>query len=106
MPIVYEENNNSVNSNDSSAQTESKSRAEGILQAIIDGSDASQLPAPQSRAEALLLQVLQVIQNGGGGGSGGSALPAVTTSDNGKVLRVVEGSWAAAALPNASGVSF
>ena len=35
-----------------------------------------------------------------------AALPAVTTSDNGKVLRVVNGVWAAAKLPSASGVSF
>lgn len=33
-------------------------------------------------------------------------LPAVTSSDNGKVLRVVNGAWAAAQLPSASGVSF
>ena len=33
-------------------------------------------------------------------------LPAVTSSDNGKVLRVVSGQWAAAQLPSASGVSF
>lgn len=33
-------------------------------------------------------------------------LPAVTTTDNGKVLRVVGGVWAAAELPSASGVSF
>lgn len=33
-------------------------------------------------------------------------LPAVTTSDNGKVLRVVSGSWSAVNLPSASGVSF
>lgn len=36
--------------------------------------------------------------------SGG--LPSVTSSDNGKVLRVVNGAWAAAELPSASGVSF
>ena len=35
-----------------------------------------------------------------------STLPAVTSSDNGKVLRVVSGAWAAASLPSASGVSF
>lgn len=33
-------------------------------------------------------------------------VPAVSTSDNGKVLRVVSGAWAAVSLPSASGVSF
>lgn len=33
-------------------------------------------------------------------------LPVVTSSDNGKVLRVVNGAWSAVALPSASGVSF
>ena len=32
------------------------------------------------------------------GGGGGSGLPEVTTADNGKFLRVVEGAWAAAAI--------
>ena len=36
----------------------------------------------------------------------GNDLPVVTSSDNGKVLRVVNGVWAAASLPSASGVSF
>lgn len=35
-----------------------------------------------------------------------AGLPSVTSSDNGKVLRVVSGAWAAASLPGASGVSF
>lgn len=42
-------------------------------------------------------------------GSGNIAiagLPNVSASDNGKVLRVVNGAWAAASLPSASGVSF
>lgn len=42
-------------------------------------------------------------------GSGNIAiagLPSVSSSDNGKVLRVVNGAWAAASLPSASGVSF
>lgn len=43
-----------------------------------------------------------VISAAGGGGG----LPAVTSSDNGKVLRVVNGEWAAVSLPSASGVSF
>lgn len=33
-------------------------------------------------------------------------LPNVTSSDNGKVLQVVDGAWAAASIPSASGVSF
>ena len=33
-------------------------------------------------------------------------LPSVTTSDNGKFLRVVNGAWAAAAIDNANGGSF
>ena len=35
-----------------------------------------------------------------------AALPAVTTSDNGKFLRVVEGVWAAASVASASGGSY
>lgn len=35
-----------------------------------------------------------------------TSLPTVTSSDNGKVLRVVNGAWSAVALPSASGVSF
>lgn len=35
-----------------------------------------------------------------------TGLPAVTSSDNGKVLMVVNGAWAAETIPNAQGVSF
>lgn len=35
-----------------------------------------------------------------------STLPAVSSSDNDKFLRVVNGAWAAATVPNANGVSF
>lgn len=34
------------------------------------------------------------------------AIPAVTSSDNGKVLMVVNGAWAAGSIPSATGVSF
>ena len=33
-------------------------------------------------------------------------VPSVTTADNGKFLRVVNGAWAAVEIPNANGVSF
>ena len=33
-------------------------------------------------------------------------LPSVTEADNGKVLRVVNGAWAADTIPNAEGVGF
>lgn len=33
-------------------------------------------------------------------------LPAVTASDNGKFLRVVNGEWAADTVPSANGVNF
>lgn len=37
---------------------------------------------------------------------GGSSLPEVTSADNGKVLMVVNGVWAAGSIPSATGVSF
>ena len=40
------------------------------------------------------------------GGGGGSGLPEVTTADNGKFLRVVEGAWAAAVVPNGEEMKF
>lgn len=44
------------------------SRNEEILQAIIDGNEYSKVP--QSREEALLLELKDVIEAGGGGGGG------------------------------------
>ena len=43
---------------------------------------------------------------GGGGSGGGSGLPQVTAADNGKFLRVVEGVWAAAIVPNGEEMKF
>lgn len=34
------------------------------------------------------------------------ALPTITSSDNGKFLKVVNGAWAVVEVPNASGVRF
>lgn len=42
----------------------------------------------------------------GSGNISTAELPSVSASDNGKVLRVISGAWAAASLPSASGVSF
>ena len=39
-----------------------------------------------------------LIKAQGGGGGGGAGLPSVTGADNGKVLSVVNGAWAAAKL--------
>ena len=39
-------------------------------------------------------------------GGGGSGLPEVTAADNGKFLRVVEGAWAAAIVPNGEEMKF
>lgn len=47
------------------------SRNEDILQAMIDGTDSSTLPKPQSREEVLLLAILDKINAGGDEGSGG-----------------------------------
>lgn len=40
------------------------------------------------------------------GSSTANILPAVTASDNGKFLMVVNGNWTKAAIPSATGVSF
>ena len=42
----------------------------------------------------------------GNGVISSAGLPSVSASDNGKVLRVVSGAWAAASLPSANGGSF
>lgn len=39
-------------------------------------------------------------------GDTGAGVPTVTSSDNGKILRVVNGEWAAAELQSATGVNF
>lgn len=44
--------------------------------------------------------LIDMIESSSGG------LPDVTASDNGKILQVVNGAWAAASLPTAEGVSF
>ena len=43
------------------------SRTEEILQAMIDNNDSSQLQAPASRVEELLIQILDKMNDGSGG---------------------------------------
>lgn len=50
------------------------SRNEDILQAMIDGTDSSALPKPQSREEKLLHAILDKINACGGGEGSGSGL--------------------------------
>lgn len=67
-------------------------------------------PTDTSRQAALVSGTnIKTVNNTSLLGSGNIAIPAlpsVTASDNGKVLQVVSGAWAAASLPSASGVSF
>ena len=54
-----------------------------------------------------IVNIASVDANGNPTGYGVTdGLPSVTSSDNGKVLRVVSGEWEAVQLPSASGVSF
>lgn len=54
----------------------------------------------------IVADVIAAIPGGGGGSGGGSGLPEVTAADNGKFLRVVEGAWAAAVVPNGEEMKF
>ena len=51
-------------------------------------------------------KVLTIVNGAWAAASAGSGLPSVTSADNGKFLRVVEGVWAAATVPDANGQSF
>lgn len=51
-------------------------------------------------------RTLEHLKNDLGVGSGSSTLPAVTTSDNGKFLQVVNGAWSAVSIPSGEGVNF
>lgn len=76
--------------------------------------DASELSTTPTKIPVLdsegwiYYRTLEHLKNdlGVGSGSGGSTLPAVTTSDNGKFLQVVNGEWSAVSIPSGEGVNF
>lgn len=70
-----------------------RDRFEVILNAI-----KTQVPItdPRSRFE----EVINALVGAGGG------VPAVTATDNGKVLMVVDGSWAAATIPDGNNIEY
>ena len=70
-----------------------RDRFEVILNAI-----KTQVPItdPRSRFE----EVINALVGAGGG------VPAVTDADNGKVLMVVDGSWAAATIPDGNNIEY
>ena len=67
-------------------------------------------PSDTSKQDALVSGTSIKTVNGesllGSGNVSTAELPSVTSSDDGKVLRVVNGAWAASSLPSASGVTF
>lgn len=72
-----------------------KTRLEWFLAKIAGDADATGTVTPKTRKEYYLKEIAD---NGGGGGS---SLPAVTASDNGSVLAVVDGAWDKATPSNA-----
>ena len=64
---------------------------------------ASEIDNKLGQVEQLFEDVANLKENGVNGING---LPDVSTSDNGKFLRVVGGVWAVVSIPEAEGVSF
>ena len=58
------------------------------------------------KSQGLINEDELYLVEGNGGSSSDSGLPTVTSSDNGKFLRVVNGSWTAVAVPSAEGSNF
>lgn len=91
LKSVYDPQNKSTDifkyANDAANDRQAKILVDGIL----EGDGAGNISAAETvQAELLDIEVL----------------PTVTTADNGKFLRVVNGVWAVAEVDNASGVSF
>lgn len=70
-----------------------RDRFEVILNAIKTGVPITD---PRSRFEEVINALVGT----------GSGLPAVTAADNGKILMVVNGSWAAAAIPDGNNIEY
>ena len=91
LKSVYDPQNKSTDifkyANDVADARQAKILVDGIL----EGDGAGNISA----AETVQAELLDV-----------EVLPTVTTADNGKFLRVVNGAWAVAEVDNASGVSF
>ena len=69
----------------------------------LSASDVSAIPSTLTGTAG---QVLTKTADGQEWKDAAKELPAVTASDNGKFLRVVNGAWAAAEIANANGGSF
>lgn len=85
--------------------------AKSVDTSISAGSTSANLPTSQAVAsfvegKGYITSAPVSSVNGNTGAVTVRELPAVTSSDNGKVLRVVSGAWSAVSLPSASGVSF
>ena len=70
---------------------------------ILSASDVSAIPSTLTGTAG---QVLTKTADGQEWKDAAKELPAVTASDNGKFLRVVNGAWAAVDIANANGGSF
>lgn len=85
--------------------------AKAVDTSISAGSTSANLPTSQAVAsfvegKGYITSAPVSSVNGNTGAVTVRELPSVTSSDNGKVLRVVSGAWSAVSLPSASGVSF
>ena len=82
-------------------EKQNKITAAGILKGDGAGGVSAAVAGTDYLTEAPVTSV-----NGETGAVTVREVPAVTASDNGKFLRVVSGTWAAAAIENANGGSF
>lgn len=79
---------------------------DGIPKTEMDASVQASLGKADTALQSSSLKTINGNSLVGSGDIPISGLPAVTSGDNGKVLRVVNSEWAAVSLPSASGVNF